>query len=353
VLCHAAPLSDGLTWHTMALQVEMDGDCGAPKLCHGVCVGRAMPHLRKLFLFGLATFALAACEGKSDSEPQESSGGTSTGDSPTGRTAAAGTVCFEPSVVEPPEGCGSGSLWIRSSGGGSDCVATFEGCVPDSTDGGSWLVFDSPVDCQSLLCKAGDTRPAGDGCNTCNCEVYGGAEKGYWKCTNKACGSSVATGKDCGYFQGACGSGEYCAYSPEEACSSFDASSICMTQPSECTTEDAPVCGCDGKPYVNRCEAARAGTGIRYMGPCPRNSNVAIPCGSRARATCTDSEYCAYKTGDLCGRTDVEATCRPRPAECIVTDAPVCGCDGKTYKNACEAAKAGTGVLNEGACCSK
>jgi hypothetical protein len=57
--------------------------------------------------------------------------------------------------------------------------------------------------------------------------------------------------------------------------------------------------------------------------------------------------------GGLCGAADAEANCLPRPAECIATDAPVCGCDGKTYANACEAAKAGAGVLSEGACCNK
>lgn len=65
---------------------------------------------------------------------------------------------------------------------------------------------------------------------------------------------------------------------------------------------------------------------------------------------CTATEYCAYMEGDSCGAADAPAFCRPRPIACAHESAPVCGCDGVTYDNACEAAMAGTGVNNAGAC---
>jgi hypothetical protein len=76
-------------------------------------------------------------------------------------------------------------------------------------------------------------------------------------------------------------------------------------------------------------------------------------CGGAVSPGNSGTEYCTYVAGDGCGSTDAEGTCRSRPAECIAMDAPVCGCDGKTYANACEAAKAGTDVSREGACWSK
>jgi hypothetical protein len=273
-------------------------------------------------LVGLAPFfiVIVACNGSST--PDESCGG---------------------SPIEPPKGC-EAPVWLRQSES-SECVVAFAGCLPPTTDDEIWMQFNSLVECQSITCKAGDTRPAGDGCNTCSCsaERPPNLERGYWTCSNDACGSAVPTGEECGYWQGPCKAGEYCAFSPIEDCSSFDAPSICITQPSECTSEEATVCGCNGTTYTNRCEAARAGVGIRDMGAC----------GARAGATCTATEYCAYVVGQHCGEADAEATCKTRPDECVAADAPVCGCDGETYANACEAARAGTGVRNEGACCSE
>jgi len=73
-------------------------------------------------------------------------------------------------------------------------------------------------------------------------------------------------------------------------------------------------------------------------------------CGARAGDTCTAAEFCAYQDGQLCGAADAEATCHARPGDCPATDAPVCGCDGKTYPNACAANAAGSGILAAGAC---
>ena len=280
-------------------------------------------------LAGLAPFFIVACNGSSS--PDESCSGAAT---------------------EPPKGCGA-PVWLREPES-SECVEAFDGCLPPTTDDEIWMQFNSLVECQSITCKYGDTRPAGDGCNTCSCSASSATnlERGYWLCSNEPCGSAVPTGEECGYWQGPCNAGEYCAFSPVEACSSSDAPSICVTQPSECTSEEATVCGCNVTTYRNRCEAARAGVGILDMGPCPRTGGP-IACGARAGATCTATEYCAYVVGQHCGEADAEATCKPRPAECVASDAPVCGCDGETYANACEAARAGPGVRNEGACCSE
>jgi hypothetical protein len=62
---------------------------------------------------------------------------------------------------------------------------------------------------------------------------------------------------------------------------------------------------------------------------------------------CGDEAYCERGPGDECRRP---GRCRPRPASCEALSEPACGCDGKTYDNACEAARAGSGVLHAGAC---
>jgi hypothetical protein len=74
------------------------------------------------------------------------------------------------------------------------------------------------------------------------------------------------------------------------------------------------------------------------------------PCGGFAGFTCSAGEYCAYTEGTLCGAADASATCMPRPAGCTANIDTVCGCDGKTYANACAAAMAGFGYSKKGAC---
>jgi len=77
---------------------------------------------------------------------------------------------------------------------------------------------------------------------------------------------------------------------------------------------------------------------------------AARPCGGLGGFICSATEYCAYVAGQACGASDANATCQPRPGGCTENIDLVCGCDGKTYANACAAAMAGFGYGSKGAC---
>lgn len=93
-------------------------------------------------------------------------------------------------------------------------------------------------------------------------------------------------------------------------------------------------------PAICRQPAGQVGVAVA---DCPK------VCGGILGATCDDGEFCQFPIGS-CEIQDRQGVCEVIPPACPDVFDPVCGCDGLTYGNSCEAQAVGVSLAHVGAC---
>ncbi len=78
-------------------------------------------------------------------------------------------------------------------------------------------------------------------------------------------------------------------------------------------------------------------------------ANLDEACGGPDKITCNSALYCQLPAGQ-CSNAAAAGTCVKAPDFCMRVSRPVCGCNGKTYANECDARHAKVAIDTTGAC---
>jgi hypothetical protein len=270
---------------------------------------------------------------------------------PPGSAVCGGIVCGEGeecclldtrcvSIGDPSCEIPEGTTVPRPCARASDCEPGEVCGVPAGVDGaarcGGWV--------GSCVARTGCT---GDG-PVCGCDGRNYANA----CAANAAGVEMAAEVACGTAVG----------TPTQACSrekpSCPPHMRCDVETMRCMMED-PLIACGVDTQCPEGQLCCGYTGVCYdearplscgappdgsYGPCADDVDCARMDGSYWQSGASPSTFCG---GPGCGPG---GGCFPIPDSCDGTLEPVCGCDGRTYTNACEATRAAVRVATAGEC---
>jgi len=213
---------------------------------------------------------------------------------------------------------------------------------------------------------------------------------------NAAAGSGGAEPASCGIDSDLlCLEDQYCKSVPDQDCGPIAIGGVCYHKETACADLYHGVCGCDNRTYGNECSAHTSGVAIKHEGNCNADECAAAGgrvllnndgntrcdedieewwligkasrtkledlccrpkpapskmCGGIAGLSCEQGQFCNQEQQG-CATADGAGVCEPIPNGWCTRDYwPVCGCDRRTYSNACEAHSKGISVLHDGAC---
>jgi hypothetical protein len=149
-----------------------------------------------------------------------------------------------------------------------------------------------------------------------------------------------------------CPSSMWCSYT-FGTCNNPDELGTCRKRealPCPAPAPGSAVCGCNGRTYGSVCEAASSSVSVLHEGPCEAPPPPPLDnCGGSTGKVCGPGSYCDFGTGS-CPSPGSIGLCVDRPTACPEPWAPVCGCDGKTYGNDCDARSNAVTIAHTGEC---
>ncbi|HIA01105.1 MAG TPA: hypothetical protein EYN66_04245 [Myxococcales bacterium] len=143
------------------------------------------------------------------------------------------------------------------------------------------------------------------------------------KCKNKVC--TTTTNKPCKSNKD-CEKKHYCDFTGN-TCSLYGGTGSCVVKPKNCPDPGGVgVCSCDGKHFLNSCDAAAAGSDVFKYGGC-KSDPEKLKCGN---TNCDpDSEYCTIYINDVGGPNEPKysASCTKYSDKCMkIKDGKTCKC---------------------------
>jgi len=98
-----------------------------------------------------------------------------------------------------------------------------------------------------------------------------------------------------------------------------------------------------------KCKAALNGTSVKTPGPCKGDQPPPGTKGCSDDSTCGADQFCLFPTGQCSGQGQCFKSVKGGDF-CPKAPQAVCGCDGKTYLNACKARSNKINIKSQGAC---